>query len=114
MLWVASVEYTVRDLLFAVEYSRLAGEDGEQQPWRWSRELDLQRAGLRAGLVPGEFLGSRRAPTTRSCSPTSAGGAPSTVDSTMPPWTLRFDINRFWLVKLEGHTCTAWPDFPRA
>jgi hypothetical protein len=102
MLWVGSLEYTVRDLLFAVEYSR----------WRVRTESS------NPSLVPGSLTFSERAYALASYRMTSwlqagayysllfpnvnrrAGPEGKQHDAAL---TLRFDVNPYWLIKVEGH-----------
>jgi len=102
MLWVASVEYTVRDLLLAAEYSR----------WRVRTESS------NPSLVPEGLTFSERAYALASYRVNSWLQAGAYYSLLFPnvsrrgtlagrqhdaALTLRFDINRFWLVKVEGH-----------
>jgi hypothetical protein len=103
-LWVASVEYTHRDLLLAAEYGRqnagLTASDSSLVPPQ-ARRIDSERgyvmASYRMGKVfhPGAYY-SIAYPDIR----TRNGPAASQHDVAM---TFRFDINSWWLVKLEGH-----------
>ncbi len=101
-LWVASAEYAVRDLLLAVEYSR----------W-W-----VKAESSRPDLFPESSTISERAYAMATYRLRSwlQGGAyysrlvPNVDRRTWPDGlqhdfalTLRFDVNRYWLVKLEGH-----------
>ena len=102
MLWVASVEYTVRDLLLAVEYSR----------WRVRTESS------NPSLVPEGLTFSERGYALASYRVNSWLQAGAYYSLLFPnvsrrgslegrqhdaALTVRFDINRFWLVKVEGH-----------
>jgi hypothetical protein len=102
MLWVASVEYTVRDLLLAAEYSR----------WRVRTESS------NPSLVPEGLTFSERAYALASYRVNSWLQAGAYYSLLFPnvsrrgslegrqndaALTLRFDINPFWLVKVEGH-----------
>lgn len=101
-LWVASAEYQLKDLLLAAEYSR----------WRVKAESS------NPSLFPESTTTSERAYLLASYRLTpwlQAGGYYSRlvpdVDRRIFPagiqhdfaLTARFDVNRFWLIKLEGH-----------
>jgi len=100
-LGVASVEYVVRDLLFAVEYSR----------WRVRTEST-------SPIIPGSLTFSERGYALTSYRVNSWLQAGAYYSLFFPnvqrrggregrqhdlALTLRFDINPYWLVKLEGH-----------
>jgi len=101
-LWVASAEYVVRDFLFAAEYSR----------WRVRTESNNQ------SVFPDSSTTSERGyalATYRVNSWLQAGGYYSllfpNVDRRTGPGgrqhdvalTLRFDVNSYWLIKMETH-----------
>jgi len=101
-LWVGSVEYTVRDLLFAVEYSR----------WRVRTESS------NSAILPGTLTFSDRGYALASYRVNpwlQVGGYYSLFFPNAAQrrgiegrqhdvaLTLRFDVNRYWLIKLEGH-----------
>jgi len=102
ILWVASAEYVVREWLFAAEYSR----------WRVRTESSDP------SVIPESQTTSERGyalATYRINSWLQAGGYYSllfpNVDRRVGPGgrqhdvalTLRFDVNSFWLVKVETH-----------
>jgi hypothetical protein len=102
MLWVASVEYVVRDWLIAAEYSR----------WRVRTESS------NPSLVPESLTFSERAyalATYRVSTWLQTGAYYSLLFPDVQrrgaiegrqhdlALTLRFDINPYWLVKVEGH-----------
>jgi hypothetical protein len=103
-LWVASIEYTIRDLLLAAEYGRqrtgLTLSDSSLVPPE-GRRVESERgyvmASYRMGKVfhPGVYY-SILYPDMR----VRTGAASAQHDVAM---TLRFDVNPWWLVKLEGH-----------
>ncbi len=101
-LWVASVEYAVRDLLVAGEYSRWLVEAKSSNP----------------AVVPEGSTTSERAYAlaTYRASPWLQAGAyysllfPDVAHRTGREsvqqdvaLTLRFDIDAYWLIKVEGH-----------
>jgi hypothetical protein len=104
LLWVASIEYTIRDLLLAAEYGRqrtgLTVSDSSLVPPE-RRSVESERgyvmASYRMGKVvhPGVYY-SVLYPDMR----VRTGAASAQHDVAM---TLRFDINPWWLFKLEGH-----------
>jgi hypothetical protein len=103
-LWVASVEYAIHDLLLAAEYGRqragLTASDDTLVPAA-ARRIESERAYVMASyrmnktFHPGAYY-SVSYPDMR----TRTGPAASLHDVAL---TLRFDINPWWLVKLEGH-----------
>jgi len=102
MLWVASVEYTLRDLLFAVEYSRWRVRTESSNPSLFPEGLTFSERGyalasyrVNSWLQAGAYYSLLFPNVSRR----------GTLDGRQhdAALTLRFDINRFWLVKLEGH-----------
>lgn len=103
-LWVGSIEYAFRDLLLAAEYGRqragLTANDSALVPPQ-ARRIESERgyvmASYRMGKVfhPGAYY-SISYPDMR----TRSGPAASQHDVAL---TLRFDVNPWWLFKLEGH-----------
>ena len=99
LLKLASVEYAGHDLLLAAEYGR----------WR----ADVQITGLPSLRVVNErYYGMAAYQVTRWFTPGAYYSSlvtdihkPRTPDNYQRDLaaTLRFDINRFWIVKLEGH-----------
>lgn len=101
-LWVASAEYAVHDVVFAAEYSR----------WQVKGESS------NAAVFPDSSTTSERAYVLASyrISPLVQVGAYESLyfpnvdhragretrqsDTAL---TLRFDVNRYWIIKLEGH-----------
>ena len=101
-VWVASAEYAVREFLFAAEYSRWLVKTQSSNP----------------SLFPEGSTTSERAYLFASyrVTPWLQGGAyysrlvPDVDHRTFPAGmqhdfalTLRFDVNRYWLIKAEGH-----------
>jgi hypothetical protein len=102
MLWVASVEYTVHDLLLAAEYSRWRVRTESSNPSLVPEGLTFSERGyalasyrVNSWLQAGAYY-SLLFPNVNQRG-TLAGRQ---HDAAL---TLRFDINRFWLVKVEGH-----------
>jgi len=102
MLWVASVEYTVRDLLLAAEYSRWRVRTESSNPSLVPEDLSFSERGyalasyrVNSWLQTGAYYSLLFPNVSRRG--TLAGRQ---HDAAL---TLRFDINRFWLVKVEGH-----------
>jgi len=102
MLWVASVEYTVRDLLLAAEYSRWRVRAESSNPAIFPETLTFSERAyaltsyrLNSWFQAGAYY-SVLFPNT------SQRGGPQgrQFDAAL---TLRFDVNAFWLIKLEGH-----------
>ena len=102
MLWVASVEYTVRDLLFAAEYSRWRVRAQSSNPAMFPEALTFSERGyaltsyrVNSWLQAGAYY-SVLFPNTNQ----RGGFAGRQLDAAL---TLRFDVNAYWLVKVEGH-----------
>ena len=102
MLWVASVEYTVRDLLFAAEYSRWLVKTESSNPSLFpessttsERAYLLATYRMNAWLQAGTYY-SRLVPDV------DRRTFPAGVQHDFA-LTLRFDVNRYWLIKAEGH-----------
>jgi len=102
MLWVASVEYTVRDLLLAAEYSRWRVRAESSNPAIFPETLTFSERAyaltsyrLNSWFQAGAYY-SVLFPNT------SQRGGPQgrQLDAAL---TLRFDVNAYWLIKLEGH-----------
>jgi hypothetical protein len=101
-LWVASAEYTVRDFVFAAEYSR------------WLVKAESSNA----AVIPNSSTTSERAYVLASYRFNSlvqigayeslyfpdanhrGGRETRQSDAAL---TLRLDVNRYWIIKLEGH-----------
>jgi hypothetical protein len=102
MLWVASVEYTVRDLLLSAEYSRWRVRTESSNPSLVPEGLTFSERGyalasyrVNSWLQTGAYYSLLFPNVSRRG--TLAGRQ---HDAAL---TLRFDINPFWLVKVEGH-----------
>jgi hypothetical protein len=117
-LWVASAEYTHGALLLAAEYSRWV-IDIEARPSTLfpgvksttsERLYGMASYGVTSWLTPGVYYAlqypdvdnrdGRRTLLPDGSIGRQPGRAFSQHDVAL---TLRFDINRYWLVKLEGH-----------
>jgi hypothetical protein len=101
-LWVASAEYAKGDLLLATEYSRWHGKSESSRPDLVPEESVItERAYVMATyrvkpwLVPGAYF-SLFFPDTEARS----GTAQQQHDLAV---TVRFDVNPYWLIKLEAH-----------
>jgi hypothetical protein len=107
LLWVGSIEYTVHDLLVAVEYSRWHVSAESDQPLLFpgpmaaassstsERMYAMVAYRFNGWFEPGAYY-SLFFPDDRHHSGTAAMQHDAAG-------TLRFDINEHWLVKLEGH-----------
>lgn len=102
MLWVASVEYTVRDLLFAAEYSRWRVRAESSNPAMFPETLTFSERAyaltsyrLNSWLQAGAYY-SLLFPNVNQ----RGGPQGRQLDAAL---TLRFDVNAYWLIKLEGH-----------
>ncbi|HVZ72937.1 MAG TPA: hypothetical protein VHJ20_11225 [Polyangia bacterium] len=99
LLWLASAEYSHRDLLLAAEYGRWRAdvEITGAPTYRVVNERYYAMAAYRftRWFVPGVYYASLVTDIHK----------PMTIDNYRRDWaaTLRFDINPNWLVKLEGH-----------
>jgi hypothetical protein len=101
-LWVASAEYTVHDLVFAAEYSRWLVKTETSNPSLFpqasttsERAYVLASYRLNPWLQAGTYY-SRLVPDVDRR--TFPAGIQHDV-----ALTLRFDVNRYWLIKAEGH-----------
>jgi len=105
LLWVGSLEYAAHDFLVAVEYSRWRSkitDSTDTDPLRLpnmttvsERAYALVAYRVRRWFQPGVYYSRHVRNVDVSA---GAGAAQDDVAG-----TLRFDINTFWLVKLEGH-----------
>ncbi|HEY4185986.1 MAG TPA: hypothetical protein VGP07_13010 [Polyangia bacterium] len=109
-LWLASAEYAAHDLIVAGEYGR------------WRADLELTGAPT-TQIVNERFYGMAAyrltpwfMPGAYYSSLTTNIHVPNTRDNYQRDWalTLRFDINSFWLVKLEGHFINGTTDLSPA
>jgi hypothetical protein len=102
LLWVASIEYTIRDLLLTAEYGRWHLRVNSSDPTLFpgsktvsERVYGMAGYRLSSWLQLGAYYSYYRPNVDntegRSSAQHDAAG------------TLRFDINPHWLVKLEGH-----------
>lgn len=110
LLWVGSLEYVAHDWQVAVEVSRWhvgAAESSDPTVYPPTAATESERAyamvnyRARRWLQPGAYysrLVSVVDETLRKPGATDAGATQNDFAG-----TLRFDINSFWLVKVEGH-----------
>jgi hypothetical protein len=103
VLWVASAEYSAHDLLLAAEYSRWYVTDNSSNPALrpTTPQVTSERAyGMAAyrenkWLQTGAYFSMLFPDVTERAGP---AGRQNDLAA-----TVRFDINPFWLVKVEGH-----------
>jgi hypothetical protein len=102
VLWVASAEYSVRDLVVAAEYSRWHLSLETSDPMLFPEEAQVNERGYAAAtyrlssLLQSSLYYSVMFPDTDERS----GRAARQHDLAL---TLRFDLNLYWILKLEGH-----------
>jgi hypothetical protein len=101
-LWVASAEYSVHDLVLAAEYSRWLVKNESDNPSLFpqssttsERAYVLATYRLNPWLQAGTYY-SRLVPDV------DRRTFPADIQHDFA-FTLRFDINRYWLIKAEGH-----------
>src|SRR5438270_2986365 len=101
-LWVGSAEYAVQDFLFAAEYSRWLVKTESSNPsllpessTTSERAYVLATYRVNAWLQAGTYY-SRLVPDV------DRRTFPAGVQHDFA-LTLRFDVNRYWLIKAEGH-----------
>jgi hypothetical protein len=109
ILWVASAEYSAHDWLLAVEYSRWCAKATSSNPLLFPviPPLVQERAYAMAAYRESKWLQtgayySWYFPNAVTDVPGSQGAGPSARQNDLAA-TVRFDINSFWLVKVEGH-----------
>jgi hypothetical protein len=113
LLWVASVEYAVRDLSLAAEYGRWHVSSTSSQPDNpaFNSKVDSERAYVMASLRvndwfdPGAYY-SLLFPNVKD----RKGAGAQQHDVAL---TLRFDLDTHWLFKLEGHYMVGTADLDR-
>jgi hypothetical protein len=100
-LWIASAEYTVRDFVFAAEYSRWLVKMESSNAIFPNNSITSERAYLLASmrLSPLVQLGAYE---SLYFPDVAHRGGPETRQSDTA-FTVRFDMNRYWIIKLEGH-----------
>jgi hypothetical protein len=100
-LLVGSVEYTVLDLVIAAEYSRWLAKTESSNPIFPNTSTTSERAYLLATyrLSPLVQIGAYE---SLFFPDVDHRGGPETRQSDAA-LTLRFDVNRYWIIKLEGH-----------
>jgi hypothetical protein len=110
VLWVASLEYAAHDWLLAIEYSRwhlrrLTTSDETLYPSTPAssseRAYALLAYRVNRWLEPAIYYSRYVRVVDESLRPVGARESGSFQDDVSG--TLRFDINAFWLVKVEGH-----------
>jgi hypothetical protein len=110
VLWVASLEYAAHDWLLAIEYSRwhlrrLTSSDETLYPASPAnaseRAYALLAYRVNRWLEPAIYYSRYVRVVEESLRPVGARESGSFQDDLSG--TLRFDINAFWLVKVEGH-----------
>jgi hypothetical protein len=101
-LWVASLEYTIQDLLLAAEYSRWhlrvrSDEPDIVPPSKTTNERFYLMASYRVApwFAPGAYYSVLYPDVTNR-----EGRASQQHDVAL---TMRFDVTDHWLFKLEGH-----------
>lgn len=102
MLWVASLEYAAHDLLLAAEYSRwhLELESSVPELIPETSVLSERMYALASYRVNGWFQPGAYYSLLYSDVDDRKGRDAYTRDAAA---TLRFDLNAYWLLKLEGH-----------
>src|SRR5438128_1993618 len=102
MLWLASVAYAVRDLVFAAEYSRWRVRTETSQPSIFPEGLTFSERGYAlASYRVNHWLQAGAYYSVLFPNVLRRGGREGReFDAAL---TLRFDVNRYWLVKVEGH-----------
>ena len=101
-LWVASAEYTVRDFLFAAEYSRWLVTTQSSNPSVFPEgSTTSERAYALASYRLNPWL-QAAAYYSRLVPNVDRRTWPAGIQHDFA-LTLRFDVNRYWLIKAEGH-----------
>jgi hypothetical protein len=110
VLWVASLEYLAHDWQVAVEYSRWhvgASDSSDPAVFLPTPATESERAyamvnyRVRRWLQPGVYYSRLVSVVDEALRKMGARDAGATQNDFAG--TLRFDINSFWLVKVEGH-----------
>jgi hypothetical protein len=102
-LMVASAEYVVRDFVFAAEYSRWIVKTESDTPARFPDSSNTsERAYALATwrINPWLQTGAYYSLVFPDVDHRGRGRETRQNDTAL---TLRFDVNRYWLIKLEGH-----------
>ncbi len=101
-LWVASAEYVVRDLLFAIEYSRwIVKTESSNTAVFPNGSTTSERAYALASYRVNSWLQTGAYYSLYFPDADKRGGRETRQNDFA--FTLRFDVNRYWLIKLEGH-----------
>ncbi|MBI4819980.1 MAG: hypothetical protein HY791_27140 [Deltaproteobacteria bacterium] len=101
VLWVASLEYTSQDFLFATEYSRWRTEARSSDPERFPTASTTSERlyGMASYRVSGWFCPGVFYAVFFPDAQKREGRSGSQQQVAL---TLRFDLNPFWILKLEG------------
>jgi hypothetical protein len=112
--WIGSIEYVAHDLQLAAEYAQTRSESRELAPTPTQAPTVVSSGGYALATYrvsrwfqPGAYYSFAYA--NRNLGPQSdipANGILTTNDENVQDdlaGTLRFDVNSFWIVKLEGH-----------
>jgi hypothetical protein len=100
-LWVASAEYTVRDFVFAAEYSRWLTKTESSNAIFPSSSVTSERAYVLASMRLSPLVQIGAYESLYFPDVDHRGGRETRQSDTA--FTVRFDLNRYWLLKLEGH-----------
>lgn len=112
--YVASIEYLAHDLQLAAEYAQSRNETRELAPTPMRIPTVVRSGGYALGTYrvsrwfqPGAYFSfAYRNRNLGAQSDTPVNGMLTTNDENVQDdlaGTLRFDVNSFWIVKLEGH-----------
>ena len=101
-LWVLSAEYTLRDLVLATEYSRwLVKSESSNTAIIPNQTTHSERGYVMASWRLQEWLQTGAYYSLYFPDTTDRSGRDHMQHDIA--LTVRFDINRYWLIKLEGH-----------
>ena len=101
-LWVASAEYVVRELLFAVEYSRWLVKAESSRPDIFpNSSTTSERAYALASYRVNSWLQAGTYYSLFFPDVDHRGGRETRQNDLA--LSFRFDVNSFWLIKVEGH-----------
>ena len=100
--WVASAEYVVRELLFAVEYSRWLVKAESSRPDVFpNSSTTSERAYALASYRVNSWLQAGTYYSLFFPDVDHRGGRETRQNDLA--LSFRFDVNSFWLIKVEGH-----------
>jgi hypothetical protein len=104
ILWVASAEYAAHDFLLTAEYSRwyLKANTNNPEVIPSVPQVVSERAYAMAAYRETKWLQTGAYFSMLFPDASERGGSPANRQNDLAA-TIRFDINSFWLVKLEGH-----------